>query len=59
MTGKLTAKGGRNARVCLESTGIYSLDAALALHRSARIEVMVANPRAIHDFAKARYQRRC
>jgi transposase len=54
---RFLTKGDRYARVCLESTGVYSLDPALALHRSARIEVMVANPRAIHDFAKARFQR--
>ena len=41
------------ARVCLEATGIYSLDLALALHRAERIEVMVANPRATKDFARA------
>ncbi len=46
-------KTGRPARVCLEATGIYSLDLALALHRAESIEVMVANPRSTRDFARA------
>ncbi len=46
-------KIGRPARVCLEATGIYSLDLALALHRAESIEVMVANPRSTSDFARA------
>jgi transposase len=46
-------KAGRLARVALEASGIYSLDLALALHRARRIEVMVVNPRAARDFAKA------
>lgn len=50
-------KGGRPARVCLEATGIYSLEFALALHRAKRVEVMVVNPRAIKDFARASMQR--
>ncbi len=50
--GRLT-QGGRRARVALEASGIYSLDLALALHRAPRIEVMVLNPRAARDFAKA------
>jgi transposase len=39
-------------QVCLEATGNYSLDVALALHQHA-IPVMVLNPRAARDFAKA------
>jgi transposase len=50
-------KRGRTARVVLESTGTYSLDLALALHRAKGIEVMVANPRATKDFARALMQR--
>lgn len=50
-------KNRRTARVCLEATGTYSLDVALALERAPRIEVMVVNPRAAHDFARARLQR--
>ena len=45
-------KKGATARVVLESTGVYGLDLAFALHRAKRVEVMVANPRAISAFAK-------
>lgn len=38
-------------RVCLEATGIYSLDPALALH-AAGIEVAVLNPRTVSRFAE-------
>jgi transposase len=54
---KWLTKGGRCARVVLESTGIYSLDLALALHAAKRIEVMVVNPRAARKFADACLQR--
>lgn len=50
-------KRGRSARVVLESTGTYSLDVALALHRARGIEVMVANPRVVKNFADALLQR--
>jgi transposase len=50
-------KGGRVVRVVLESTGTYSLDVALALHRTHGIAVMVANPRAIKQFTGALMQR--
>ena len=50
-------KGARPARVCLEATGIYSLEFALALDRAKNVEVMVVNPRAIKDFARACMQR--
>jgi transposase len=50
-------KDGRPARVCLEATGIYSLEFALALHHATNVEVMVVNPRAIKDFARACMQR--
>jgi hypothetical protein len=40
-------------RVVLEASGIYSLDVALAIHAEADLEVMVANPRAVHAFAMA------
>lgn len=48
---------GRSARVVLEPTGAYSLEVALALHDAARIAVMVANPRAVKQFAGALRQR--
>jgi len=54
---RLLTKGKRRARVCLESTGIYSLDIALALHRTEGIEVMVANPGAVKDFGGALLKR--
>lgn len=50
-------RGGRTARVVVESTGIYSLDLALALHRHDDISVMVANPRALKDFSRASMNR--
>jgi transposase len=50
-------KGARPAQVCLEATGIYSLDFALALHHAKNVEVMVVNPRAIKDFVRACMQR--
>jgi transposase len=50
-------KGGRSARVCMEATGIYSLEFALALHHAKNVEVMVVNPRAIKDFSRACLQR--
>jgi transposase len=52
-----TTKGGRAARVCLEATGIYSLEFALALHHAKNVEVMVVNPRALKDFSRACMQR--
>src|SRR5439155_11984247 len=50
-------KRGRAVRVVLESTGTYSLDVALALHRVRGMAVMVANPRAVKQFAGALMQR--
>jgi transposase len=47
---------GEVVHVVLESTGVYGFDLALALHR-AGFEVMVANPRASANFAKATMQR--
>ena len=51
---KRSAKG---ARVCLEATGIYHLQLALALDRAPGIEVMVVNPRASRRFAEAQMVR--
>jgi transposase len=45
------------ARVVVEATGIYHLDLALALDEARRVEVMVANPRATKDFARAQLKR--
>src|SRR5262245_10251527 len=55
--GRWLTKGGREARVVLEATGLYSLDLALALHRQKRVRVMVANPRAVKQFREACLQR--
>jgi transposase len=49
-------RSGRRVRVAMESTGLYGLDLALALHH-AGVAVMVANPRAVRHFAKAMLQR--
>lgn len=54
---RCVTKRGRSARVALESTGVYSLDVALALERAPRVEVMVANPRAVKDFGDALLKR--
>lgn len=48
---------GSPVRVCLESTGLYGLDVALRLHEDARFQVMVANPRAVKNFAQALFER--
>lgn len=53
---KLTTRG-QTVRVCLEATGGYELDLALALHRAPGIEVMVVNPKAARHFAQALMQR--
>lgn len=50
---KWVTRRGQSAQVCLESTGVYSLRLALALHRARRVEVMVANPKAVRHFAEA------
>jgi transposase len=50
-------KSGRPVRVCLEATGVYGLELSLALSRAKQVEVMVANPRTIKDFARAFLQR--
>lgn len=52
-----TLRAGDAARVCLEATGVYSLDLAFVLHKTPGLEIMVANPRATHNFAKALLQR--
>ena len=50
-------RGGKRVRACMEATGLYGLDVALCLSAHAGIELMVANPRAVRHFAKARMQR--
>ncbi len=50
-------RGGKRVSVCLEATGVYGMDVALFLSAQARIELMVANPRAVRHFARAMMQR--
>ena len=50
-------RGHNRARVCLEATGIYHLQLALALDRAPGIELMVLNPRAARRFAEAQMVR--
>jgi len=40
-------------RVCIEATGVYHFDLAVALSRAGDIEVMVINPKVSHNFSKA------
>lgn len=46
-------KGAQGARVCLEATGTYHLQLALALANTIGIELMVLNPKAARRFAEA------
>jgi len=50
-------RAGGVVRVCLESTGLYGLDLALALSAQEGLEVRVANPRAVRHFATALMKR--
>lgn len=50
-------RDAHGARVCLEATGVYHLQLALALAKAAGIEVMVLNPRASRRFAEAKLTR--
>jgi len=43
---------GRGARVCMEATGVYHLQLAMAL-RAGGVDVMVINPRVAKDFARS------
>lgn len=49
---RLTRRGGQ-AVVALEASGNYHLELARALDKADGIELMVVNPRAARDFAKA------
>lgn len=46
-------RGTERVRVCLEASGNYSLDLALALHAHQRVEVSVINPRRARRFAES------
>ena len=43
---------GRTPQACLEATGIYSLDLALALHAAEGVAVSVLNPKIVCRFAE-------
>ncbi len=47
---------GQEVRICMEATGLYGLDLALALHAD-KIPFMIANPRSVRNFARAMMQR--
>ncbi|MEQ1559940.1 MAG: transposase [Methyloglobulus sp.] len=53
---ELLAKLKGEAKVCLEATGIYHFDLAVALSR-ASVQVMVINPKSAHNFAKVLMKR--
>lgn len=44
-------------RICLEATGVYHFDLAVALSRAVDLEVMVITPKAAHNFAQALMKR--
>ncbi|MBK9367628.1 MAG: transposase [Deltaproteobacteria bacterium] len=54
---KVLTKKGLAARVCLEATGNYSLDAAIALSAAEGVEVMIVNPKSARHFAEAQLRR--
>lgn len=54
---RFLGKNAAQVRVCMESTGLYGLDAALALHQQSGIEIMVANPRSVRHFGFAMMER--
>ena len=44
-------------KVCMEATGVYHFDLAVTLSREDNIDVMIINPKAAHNFAKALMKR--
>ncbi|MCK5355274.1 MAG: IS110 family transposase [Methyloprofundus sp.] len=54
---QLLSKLKGEIRVCLEATGIYHFDLAVALNRTQGIEVMVINPKTSHNFSKVLMKR--
>ena len=54
---QLLSKLKGETRVCLEATGIYHLDLAVALSRTEGIEPMVINPKVSHNFAQVLMRR--
>jgi transposase len=54
---QLLAKLKGDTRICLEATGVYHFDLAVALSRAEGLEVMIINPKAAHNFAQALMRR--
>ena len=54
---KVLHKHKEPARVCMEATGTYHFDVAVALSKEPDIEVMVINPKASKSFADALMKR--
>ena len=52
----LKAMGSKQAHVCMEATGRYSLGVALALHDAGHV-VSIVNPAQIRDFARTKLGR--
>lgn len=50
---KRITEAGFVTRVCVEATGVYTLDLAFALHSHPGIEVMVLNPKISRRFSEA------
>jgi len=44
-------------RVCLEATGVYHFDLAIAISRTQALEIMVINPKISHNFSKVLMKR--
>ena len=49
--------GNPTAQICLEATGVYHMECAIALAEHPQTEVMVLNPKVAHHFAVALSQR--
>jgi transposase len=54
---KAVTKYSSTAKICLESTGVYHIEMALKLAKHEKTQVMVVNPKAMHNFATAMLQR--
>jgi len=46
-------KGSRQAKVCMEATGVYHFQCALFLSKSSKAQVMIVNPKVIKHFSLA------
>ena len=54
---KFIAKPKTTTRVVIECTGVYSIDLGIALSSCDGIELMMANPRSVRDYARALLRR--